>query len=120
MSVLRRFVRSPVIWLLAVGLAVSIGSLAISLSENGYSDEKLRIIYTILQYSTVIVFACSIYLLFKNLYYLFGRKSKVIFCLIKILLCLILIALCIGIFFLEAVIVVFSEGNYVGITGGSE
>jgi len=120
MNSLGRWVRSPVIWLLAAGLAVSLGSLIISLSENGFSGENLLILFVILRYSTIIVFACSVYIFLKNIYNLIRRKSRVIFCLIKIFLCLILIALCIGILYLEAFIIVFSSGNSVGNPGGIE
>jgi len=119
MNSMKRRSRSLIIWLLAAGLAVSIGSLIISLSDNGISSENLYILYSFLRYSTLIVFICSVYIFFKNLYYLFKRKARVIVCLVKILLCLILIALCIGIFCLEAFIIVFSAGNFVGSTDGS-
>jgi len=111
MSSLGRWVRSPVNWFMAASLAVSIGSLFLSLSDNGFSGENQRILYAFLRYSTLIVFACSVYLFFKNLYDLIRRRSAVIFCLIKILLCLILIALCVGIFYMEAFIVIFSGGT---------
>jgi len=119
MSRLRRQVKSPVIWILAVSLAVSVGSLVISLSDNGFSEENLFVIYAILRYSTIIALACSVYLFLKNIYYLIRRRSKVFICILKILLCLFLVALCIGFFYMEAFIIVFSAGNSAGNAGGT-
>jgi len=106
-----RRLRSPVLWLLAAGLAVSIGSLVVFLFDTGLSDKNLLILPAILRYSSLVVFVCSVYLLFKIIFDLFRRKIKAVSGIVKILLCLILIFLCIVIFFLETLIVVFSGGT---------
>jgi len=111
MKFIERLARSPVAWLLAAGLAVSIVSLVIFFVETGLSDEKLLILHNILRYSSFVVFVCSLYIIIISIYNLISRKSKVIWCIIKIFVSLSLIIWCTGIFYLEAFIQVFSGGT---------
>jgi len=112
MKYLKRFAGSPVVWLLAAGLAVSLVSLVIFFAETGkLSDEKLMILHTVLRYSCFVIFICSLYIIIINIYNIISRKTKIIFCIIYILTGFILVLWCIGIFFLESFILAFSGGT---------
>ncbi|MDR2542367.1 MAG: hypothetical protein LBC80_02830 [Treponema sp.] len=108
-GVFKRWVGNPLNWLFTVSFLVSSGSLVIYLLEWEFSDEKLYLILSVIWYSSFIVFVCSLYKLFKNIY-VFFYLPKVTRAL-RILLFLAIIAYCVGIFFLETFILVISGGN---------
>jgi hypothetical protein len=108
-KVFEKWLRSPVLWLLAVSFTVSFVTLVIYLAGQIFSDETLFLLLIILRYSTLVVFVCSFYELFRRLYNIRSRFSAIY--VLKIIGFFILIILCVGIFYLEVFFIVISGGN---------
>jgi len=102
--------KKPVSWLLVISFLFSIVSLAVYLTETGFSDENLFLLLVIIRYSSFLVFVSSLYKLFHYFYDILFKKNKIAKYIIKIIILLLLILYCFGIFFLEGFITVFSGG----------
>ena len=99
---------SPAAWILLFSLVVSIGSLIIYLEESGFTDETLFLLLMIIRYSSFLVCICAIYKLLVNICRIFLYRTINF---VSIFLYLLAFIYGIGIFVLEALIVVFARGN---------
>ncbi|MCL2800874.1 MAG: hypothetical protein FWD28_03865 [Treponema sp.] len=100
---------SPTAWILVICFAVSFTSLIVYLIEIDFSDETLFFLLSVMRYSSFMVFICSIYKLLLNFYRIIFRKQPFIYQ--KIIAYILFLIYGLGIFLMEAFIVVISRGN---------
>jgi len=102
--------RGPLSLLLVVCFVFSLISMVVYVAETGFSDENLFLLLTVIRYSSIIVFICSVYKILNSIYFIFIKKYTVVQGIFKIIVYFLLIVYCFGIFYLEAFISVFSGG----------
>jgi hypothetical protein len=100
--------RNPAIWILSIGILISMTVLVIYMAENDYSDDTLFFLLAVLRYSAFFICVCSIYLLVDSIVLLV--RFSTVFYIVRIVfsfLCLIYGA---GIIIMDAVIISITEG----------
>ena len=105
--------RSPVVWLLTICLAVSVISLIVYLAEVGFQDNVLFVLLAVIRYSSFLGFVCSLYKFLECIYVIvrFKRKSIRIRFIRRMIIFLIIIIYFLFIFYFNAFITVFAGGN---------
>jgi len=105
--------RSPVIWLLTICLAVSFISLIVYLAGAGFHENVLFVLLTVIRYSSFLGFVCSLYKLLECIFIIvrFKRKSVRLKFLRRMIIYLLFIIYTLFIFYFNAFIIVFAGGN---------
>jgi len=131
----KRNFKSPVFWLLASSITLTLVSLVVYLAGTELPDQSLFFLLSILRFSSFAALVCSLYRLLIFIYYIYKwifarikykpikrigeRKRKrrilfikiIVFGILKFLFYFVLIALCFGILFFQAFITEFSGGT---------
>jgi len=105
--------RSPVVWLLSVCLAVSVVSLIVYLTGVDLHDDALFILLAVIRYSSFLGFVCSLYKLLECIYIIvrFKRKSVRFKFIRRMIIYFLFIIYTLFIFYFDAFISVFAGGN---------